>query len=119
MTYQDSCHLAHAQRITQAPRAILEAIPGLNLTEMEDSSLCCGAAGIYSITQKELSRRLLERKMRSVAATGADTVVTANPGCVIQLETGLRRAGIPARVCHVVDLLDESYRNEGRGQLTT
>ena len=119
VTYQDSCHLAHAQHITQAPRAILEAIPGLNLTEMEDSSLCCGAAGIYSITQKELSRRLLERKMRSVAATGADTVVTANPGCVIQLETGLRRAGIPARVCHVVDLLDESYRNEGRGQLTT
>ncbi len=115
VTYQDSCHLAHAQRITRAPREILEAIPGLDLTEMEDSSLCCGAAGIYSVTQKELSSRLLERKMESVAATGADTVVTANPGCVIQLETGLRRSGIPARVCHVVDILDESYRNEGQG----
>lgn len=112
VTYQDSCHLAHAQRITQAPRAILKSVAGLDFVEMENASLCCGAAGIYSITQRELSRKLLESKMRSVAATGADTVVTANPGCTIQLEAGLQLASIPGRVCHVVDILDEAYRGE-------
>ena len=112
VTYQDSCHLAHAQRITEAPRAILNSIVGLDFVEMENASLCCGAAGIYSITQRELSRKLLESKMRSVAATGADTVVTANPGCVIQLEAGLQMAAIPGRVCHVVDILDEAYQAE-------
>ena len=110
VTYQDSCHLAHAQRITQAPRAILNSIPGLEFEEMESANLCCGAAGIYSITQRELSAGILESKMKNVAATGADTVATANPGCMIQLETGLRLAGIPGKVCHVVDILDESYR---------
>ena len=112
VTYQDSCHLAHAQGITHAPRAILNSIPALDFVEMENASRCCGAAGIYSITQRELSRRLLESKMESVAATGADTIATANPGCMIQLETGLRLARIPGRVCHVVDILDESYQRE-------
>ena len=112
VTYQDSCHLAHAQRITQAPRDILDSIPGLELVELEDASRCCGAAGIYSVTQSELSRRLLKSKMSSVAATQADTVVTANPGCVIQLEAGLRLLGIPGQVRHVVDILDEAYRAE-------
>ena len=111
-TYQDPCHLSHAQRITQAPRAILNAIPGFDLVEMEDASRCCGAAGIYSITHRKLSRTILESKIGRVAATGADTVVTANPGCMIQLEAGLRLAGIHARVSHVVDILDESYRKE-------
>ena len=113
VTYQDACHLAHAQRITKAPREILQAIPGVQLVEMEDSSRCCGAAGIYSVTQKELSGRLLERKMRSVADTGAEVVATANPGCTIQLESGVRMAGLPSQVRHVVDILDESYRAEG------
>ena len=112
ITYQDSCHLAHAQRITQAPRSILSSIPGVRFDEMDNASRCCGAAGIYSITQREMSRRLLESKMEAVAATGAETVVTANPGCVIQLEAGMRAVGISGRVCHVVDLLDESYRAE-------
>ena len=112
VTYQDACHLAHAQRITEQPRAILNAIPGLELVEMENASRCCGAAGIYSITQSELSRRLLESKMKNVAETGADTIATANPGCTIQLETGLRLAGIPGEVRHVVDILDEAYRRE-------
>ena len=110
ITYQDSCHLAHAQRVTQAPRAILSSIPGVDFVEMENASRCCGAAGIYTITQREFSRRLLESKMESVASTGADTVATANPGCMIQLEAGLGLSGIPGRVCHVVDILDESYR---------
>ena len=113
VTYQDPCHLAHAQRITQAPRAILKSIPGLELVEMDDASRCCGAAGIYSLTHRQLSRRLLATKMKSVVATGAEAVVTANPGCMIQLETGLRDMGSPDRVYHVVDILDESYREEG------
>ena len=112
VTYQDSCHLAHAQRITRAPRTILESIPGLDLVEMDNADRCCGAAGIYSVTQREFSNRLLDSKMEQVAATGAETIVTANPGCVIQLENGLRRIGMPGRVCHVVDILDEAYNAE-------
>ena len=112
VTYQDPCHLAHAQGITRAPRAVLEAIPGLELVEMEDSTRCCGAAGIYSIVQKEMSGRVLYSKMEAVAATSADCVATANPGCMIQLETGAAERGIDISVCHVVDLLDEAYRNE-------
>ncbi len=113
VTYQDPCHLAHAQGIMRAPRAALEAIPGLELVEMEDSTRCCGAAGIYSMVQKKMSGRVLDSKMESVAATGADCVATANPGCMIQLETGAAGRGMDLTVCHVVDLLDEAYRNEG------
>ena len=114
VTYQDPCHLAHAQGITRAPRALLESIPGLELVEMEDPTRCCGAAGIYSIVQKEMSERILDAKMQAVAATAADCVATANPGCMIQMETGIARRGMNVTVCHVVDLLDEAYRNEER-----
>jgi Fe-S oxidoreductase len=113
VTYQDPCHLAHAQRITAPPRAILKAIPGLELVEMEQASMCCGGAGIYSMVQPELSGQILERKLDYIAATGAEVVATANPGCMMQLEQGLRRRGSAARVCHVVDLLDEAYGAEG------
>ena len=113
VTYQDPCHLAHAQGIMRAPRAALEAIPGLELVEMEDSTRCCGAAGIYSMVQKEMSGRVLDSKMETVAATGAGCVATANPGCMIQLETGAAGRGMDLTICHVVDLLDEAYQNEG------
>ncbi|MBI2846867.1 MAG: 4Fe-4S dicluster domain-containing protein [Chloroflexi bacterium] len=109
VTYQDPCHLAHAQRISQEPRQILKSIPGIELVEMEDASLCCGAAGIYSITQSELSTRLLERKVRNIAATGVEVVVAPNPGCMLQLRLGLKRAGLNVRVAHLVELLDEAY----------
>ena len=109
VTYQDACHLAHAQRITTAPRDVLGAIPGLELVEMEASSRCCGAAGLYGSLQPEMSRALMENKVRSVLDTGADVVASANPGCMIQLQAGLLRAGSGVRVCHVVDLLDEAY----------
>lgn len=111
VTYQDSCHMSHAQRITEAPRKLLKAITGLTLIEMENSTHCCGAAGLYSLTQSEMSRQILETKMDCIAATGADTVATANPGCMIQLKTGLGAANIEGTVCHVIDLLDEAYRN--------
>jgi len=109
VTYQDSCHLAHAQRITAPPRRLLKAVPGLELVEMENSDRCCGSAGIYNVTQREMSSRLLADKMKAVAATGASTVVTANPGCMLQVEAGLRLHGLQGTVAHVVDVLDEAY----------
>jgi len=112
VTYQDSCHLAHAQRIREAPRAILKAIPGLELIEMEHSDRCCGSAGIYSLSQRQMSMQLLRGKMEEVAATGARIIATANPGCMLQLEAGLRLHRLSGRVVHVVELLDEAYRAE-------
>jgi glycolate oxidase iron-sulfur subunit len=109
VTYQDSCHLAHAQRVTAAPRRLLAAVPGLRLVEMARADRCCGAAGVYSLTQGEMSLALLDAKMRDVAATGAEVIATANPGCMSQLEAGLRRQRRRGRVVHVVELLAESY----------
>ena len=112
VTYQDPCHLAHAQRISAAPRAILRGIPGVTLVEMENSAMCCGGAGIYSAVQPVLSRRILSRKLDAIGVTGADEVITANPGCMLQLEQGLRAAGQRKPVRHMVDILDEAYRLE-------
>jgi glycolate oxidase iron-sulfur subunit len=109
VTYQDSCHLAHAQQITAPPRQLLRAIPGLELVEMENADRCCGSAGIYNITHREMSSRLLADKMRAVAATEASVVATANPGCMLQLEAGLRLHGVKGTVAHVVEVLDEAY----------
>ncbi|MYC35395.1 MAG: 4Fe-4S dicluster domain-containing protein [Chloroflexi bacterium] len=115
VTYQDPCHLAHAQRISAAPRAILRGIPGVTLVEMENSSMCCGGAGVYAAVQPLLSQRILSRKLDAIAVTGADEVITANPGCMLQLEQGLRAAGQRKPVRHVVDILDEAYRLEADG----
>ena len=112
VTYQDPCHLAHAQRITAAPRAVLQAIPGVRLQEMENPSMCCGGAGIYSAVQPTLSRRILSRRVEAIIESGASEAATANPGCMLQLEQGLRAAGQDTPVRHVVDLLDEAYRLE-------
>ena len=115
VTYQDPCHLAHAQRITEAPRELLRAIPGLELVEMESSSRCCGAAGLYGSLQPKMSRRLMERKVASVVDTGAEVMATANPGCALQMEMGLKAAGRDTSVRYVVDLLDEAYGREPEG----
>ena len=112
VTYQDSCHLVHAQKVLSAPREILRSIPGLELIELESPDRCCGSAGIYSFAQREMSMRLLDEKMRDVTATEASTIATANPGCMLQLEAGLRRQGLAGRVVHIVELLDESYAAE-------
>ena len=115
VTYQDPCHLAHAQRITGQPREVLKAIPGLELVEMEASSMCCGGAGFYSMVQPDLSAQILATKLGNIQATGAEQVVTANPGCMMQIEEGLRSSEGPARarrVSHVVDILDEAYLAE-------
>jgi glycolate oxidase iron-sulfur subunit len=109
VTLQESCHLVHAQRIRAAPRQILAHIPGLELRDMAHADLCCGSAGLYMLTESETSTRLLDGKMEEIVATGATTVVTANPGCMMQLDKGLRRAGVRGEVKHVVELLDEAY----------
>jgi len=115
VTYQDSCHLAHAQRVKDAPRRLLRAIPGLTLVEMERPDVCCGAAGSYNIVEPEMSRRLLERKMNDAQGTAAEVIATANPGCLLQLQAGVTKRGLKARVAHVVELLDEAYRAGERG----
>jgi glycolate oxidase iron-sulfur subunit len=109
VTLQESCHLVHAQRVKAAPRELLNAIPGVQLRDMTYPDLCCGSAGLYMLTQREMSTQILDEKMRDISATGASTIVTANPGCMMQLERGVRRAGLQARVRHVVELLDEAY----------
>ncbi len=111
VTYQDACHLAHAQRITSAPRRLLAQIPGVTLREMPESSVCCGSAGIYNLTQPEMAKRLGRRKAENVLVTQAEVVATANPGCALQMALHLRESNSPIRVKHVIELLDESYTN--------
>ncbi len=109
VTYQEPCHLAHAQRITAEPRKLLAMVPGLVLDEMKESSLCCGSAGIYNIIRKTMADELGDRKAAHIAATSAESVVTANPGCAMQLRTSLRRNGTELPVRHIVEILDEAY----------
>ncbi len=110
VTLQDACHLAHAQKIREAPRAILRAIPGLRLVEMRTPDRCCGAAGLYSLVQPEMSSAVLEAKMADIASTGAETVCTSNPGCTMQLEGGMRRDASGVDVRHVIEVLDQAVR---------
>lgn len=113
VTYQDACHLAHGQRVREAPRSLLRAIPGLEFVDMREADRCCGAAGVYSLTHPDMSRRILDEKMECVLETGADTVVVTNPGCHMQLNAALaQRPGV--RVRHLVELLDEASAGEAR-----
>jgi glycolate oxidase iron-sulfur subunit len=111
VTYQEPCHLVHAQRISAAPRRLLARIPGLVLREMAESSLCCGSAGIYNVTQPEMANRLQARKVERIVEVSPEIVATANPGCALQVANGLRKAGRTIDVRHVVELLDASYAN--------
>lgn len=110
VTYQDSCHLAHGQKIRVQPRKLLKAIPGLTFKEMPGSDICCGSAGIYNVVHNEMAMGILEKKMASVNRVNPDEIVTANPGCMIQLQAGARIHGKGQPVKHVVELLDEAYR---------
>jgi glycolate oxidase iron-sulfur subunit len=110
VTYQDSCHLAHGQKVRTAPRQLLRAIPGLKFKEMPLSDICCGSAGIYNVLHTDLSMQILEKKMENVNRTKPDVIATANPGCMIQLEAGVRQWGHGERVVHVIELLDQAYR---------
>lgn len=114
VTYHESCHLCHGQKVTAQPRQILAAIPGLKFAELPESNWCCGSAGIYNITQPEQSRKLLQRKLDHIESTAASTVATSNPGCHLQLANGLasRDGARCTTVTQPVTLLAEAYRNE-------
>jgi glycolate oxidase iron-sulfur subunit len=105
-TYHDACHLAHAQRITTQPRELVMRAAGRNYVELPESDVCCGSAGTYNITQPELAMRLQERKIQNILATGAEVVVTTNPGCILQMRAGLKKAGATnVKVIHIADYL--------------
>jgi Fe-S oxidoreductase len=106
--YHDACHLGHAQGITAAPRALLRAIPGLELVELRDAGVCCGSAGVYNLLQPEAARELGSRKADSVAASGASLLISANPGCTLQISSELTARGVPLRTAHTAEILDAS-----------
>ena len=110
VTYHESCHLAHGQKITIQPRQLLRAIPNLRLVELPESNWCCGSAGIYNLIQPEMAGDLLQRKLKHIQSTGASVVATANPGCLLQLINGARQNGLKLLLVHPVTLLAEAYR---------
>ena len=110
LTYHDSCHLCHGQKVVKQPREVLRRIPGIDLVELPESSWCCGSAGIYNITQPEQATKLQIRKMENIARTGCATVATANPGCHLQIENGFKLTGAEGTVHHPVSLLAKAYR---------
>jgi glycolate oxidase iron-sulfur subunit len=109
VAYDPPCHLMHAQRVTDAPAAVLAAIPGIELVPLADADQCCGAAGIYNLVQPAVSNAVLAAKIAHIAGSGAGWVATGNPGCLMQIGAGLRRGGHRARAVHPVDLLDAAY----------
>lgn len=119
VAYHDACHLAHGQKIKQQPRQVLKRIPGLKLVDLKEADWCCGSAGIYNITNQEMASQLLERKMRNISVSGANVIVTGNPGCMMQIALGVRERGLPMRVLHPVQLLDEAYQAGGVYSLPT
>ena len=110
--YDDPCHLVHAQGIAAAPRRLLNAIPGLELVAHADAQSCCGAAGTYNLMQREMSQQVLEPKLDALAAADPDWIASGNPGCMLQIEAGVRARGMAARVVHPVELLDRAYAGE-------
>jgi glycolate oxidase iron-sulfur subunit len=116
-TYHDPCHVVHGQKIKSEPRQLLAQIPGLQLVELTESDWCCGSAGIYNLTQPEMATRLLHRKVSHVLATGAEVVVTANPGCILQIQAGLGAHGANVRVMHLVEVLDRAYGSRPPGDI--
>jgi glycolate oxidase iron-sulfur subunit len=117
VTYHDPCHGVHGQKIWKEPRQLLAQIPGLKLVNLTESDWCCGSAGFYNLTQPEMATRLLERKLQNLQATGADAVVTSNPGCIIQIVQGLRTRGSVMKVLHLVELLDQAYGRRGEREV--
>ncbi|CAN5672867.1 heterodisulfide reductase-related iron-sulfur binding cluster [soil metagenome] len=110
IAYHDACHLAHAQGVRAQPRRLLEAIPGLSLQEIAEPELCCGSAGIYNIVNPEPARELGDRKAANIVATGAQVLVTANPGCLMQVTSAIERSGHPMGMAHTIEVLDASIR---------
>jgi glycolate oxidase iron-sulfur subunit len=110
VAYHDACHLAHAQRVRAQPRQLLRGIPGLELREIADAEICCGSAGIWNVLNPEPAAQLGDRKARDVLATGAQLLVTANPGCLMQVAASVRRIGGSIALAHTAQVLDASIR---------
>src|SRR5579872_3864412 len=108
VTYQDSCHLLHGQKIREAPRKLIRAVPGVEFVEMPLADQCCGSAGVYNVTETKTSMELLAEKMRHASSTKASVIVTANPGCILQLRAGAKLHATGQEVIHVVELLDRA-----------
>jgi glycolate oxidase iron-sulfur subunit len=117
VAYHDACHLAHAQGVRAQPRQLLAAIPGIELREIADPELCCGSAGVYNLLNPEAARPLGDRKADTILATGADILVTANPGCLMQVSAAFDRRGAAMSMAHTVEVLDASLRGHGVGSL--
>jgi glycolate oxidase iron-sulfur subunit len=115
LAYDEPCHLLHAQKISAQPRALLAELPGLELVPLEEADACCGSAGVYSLLQPALSQAVAGRKIDAIRRSGADVVATGNPGCLLQLRSGLRAAGLDVAVAHPVELLAAAYDREPRG----
>ena len=113
VAYHDACHLQHAQGVRAQPRQLLKAIPGVEVHEIGESEICCGSAGIYNMLEPEAATQLRDRKVQNIMKTGADVIVSGNPGCLLQIATGLEAAGRPLRIMHLVEVIDQSI-NEGR-----
>ena len=112
VTYHDSCHLVHGQRVSGPPRDLLRLLPGVSFVELTESTWCCGSAGVYALTQPAQAEALLQRKVGHLASSRASVVATANPGCHLQIARGLREAGQPMEVAHPVSLLARAYHRE-------
>ena len=117
VAFQDSCHLRHAQRVADEPRALLDAIPGLERLEPAEQEICCGSAGIYNIVEPKAAAELGERKAANVLATRPEAYASGNPGCLVQVTAALRRAGRPLPAFHPIELVDASIRGARRGRL--
>jgi glycolate oxidase iron-sulfur subunit len=113
VTYHEACHLVHGQRVREAPRTILRAIPGLRLIELPESDLCCGSAGVYNLMEPDIADRLLDRKIERVAGTGAQVVASGNPGCLLQIRKGLEARGLVVQTAHPIELLLRSVEGSG------
>jgi len=112
VAYHDACHLQHAQRVRQPPRDVLRTIPGIEVREIAESDICCGSAGIYNLLEPETAGRLRDRKVQHVLATEAEAVVSSNPGCLMQIASGLEAAGRSIPTLHLVELLDRAIRGD-------
>jgi len=119
VAYHDACHLQHAQGIRAEPRKVLSTIPGLEIKEIGEAALCCGSAGIYNLTEPEPAQQLGDRKVQHVLQSGAGVLATSNPGCLLQITNGLKRAGRPMPAVHPVELLDASIRGVTLGAVTS
>jgi Fe-S oxidoreductase len=115
VAYDEPCHLLHAQKVSEPPKRLLGNIPGLTLVPLDEADACCGSAGIYSLLEPALSQRIGERKIAAIRRSGADIVTSGNPGCLLQIASGLRAAGLAVQVAHPIELLAEAYRSASDG----